>query len=103
MRCVVHIRKSVDYPGQHFVLRLFPLYTSDFEERRPVETFNTEESLSERLTGIGLPRAYMAATFSNLYGGSDAMWTNIEIAQATFDQFGRAGDRRPGDWPLIAA
>jgi hypothetical protein len=85
MRCVVHVRKSLDFAGQHFVLRLFPLYAS------------------ERLTEIGLPKAYVAATFSNLNGDSDAMWTNVEVAQEDFEHFGKGVGRRPGDRPQVAA
>jgi hypothetical protein len=103
MRCVVHVRKSLDFAGQHFVLRLFPLYASDSEEQRLVETFTSEESLSRRLMGIGLPKTYVAATFSNLNSDSDAMWTNVEIAQGDFEHFGKATDRQPDDWPQIAA
>ena len=104
MRCVVHVRKSLDFAGQHFVLRLFPLYESDSDEqRRLVETFTNEGSLSRRLTGIGLPRAYVAATFSNLNDDSDAMWTNVDISQENFEQFGKVTDRHSDDWPQIAA
>jgi hypothetical protein len=97
MRCVVHVRKSFDFVGLHFVLRLFPLYASDSEEQRLVETFTNEESLSRRLTDLGLPKTYVGATFSNLNGDSDAMWTNVEIAQEIFEHFGKPGNRHTDD------
>jgi len=53
------------------------------------------------LSKIGLYRlsaTLHAASLSNLRGGSDAMWTNIEIEQPTFDGFGDFGDP-----PLVAA
>ena len=84
------------------MLRLFPLYATDSEEQRLVESFTNEESLSRRLTGLGLPKTYVAATFSNLNGDSDAMWTNVEVVQDEFEHFGKVSDRRPDDWPQIA-
>jgi hypothetical protein len=101
MRCIVHIRKSLDTAGTHFVLRLLPLYSSSKPSSgalRKVETFNSEGRLSLRLIGMGLPTVYLDRSFSNLREGLDAMWTDIEIAQGTFDGFGRISDR-----PSVAA
>jgi len=96
MQCIVHMWRSKDREGKHFSLRLYPLYTA--EKKRSVEEFPSEDSLSQRLTGIGFPKAHMRTSLSNLRGGSDAMWTGIEIAQDAFDGFGKVGDQ-----PLVAA
>jgi hypothetical protein len=100
MRCIVHIRKSLDTAGTHFVLRLLPLYSSKSSSGsvRKVETFNSEGRLSLRLIGMGLPTVYLDRSFSNLREGLDAMWTDIEVAQEMFDGFGRVSDR-----PAVAA
>ncbi len=99
MRCIVHIRKSFDTAGTHFALRILPLYSasssSPSEHVRRVETFASEGSLSQRLIGMGLPTVYMGRSFSNLREGLDAMWTDIEITQEIFDDFGKVGDRTP--------
>lgn len=92
MRCIVHIRKSLDTTGMHFVLRLLPVYSSA-EEGRKVETFTSEGSLSQRLIDMGLSDVYMTRSFSNLRAGADATWTDIEIAQGTFDRFGKMRGR----------
>jgi hypothetical protein len=44
---------------------------------------------------MGLPTVYMGRSFSNLREGLDAMWTDIEITQEIFDDFGKVGDRTP--------
>ena len=98
MRCIVHIRKSFDTTGKHFALRLLPLCSSNgysSENVRKVETFTSEGTLSQRLIGMGLPQVYMDRSFSNLREGLDAMWTDIEMAQETFDGFGKIEDRPP--------
>jgi hypothetical protein len=94
MRCIVHIRKSLDYPGMHFVLRLLPLHSS-LGSGRKVETFTSEGSLLRRLMGMGLPQIYLGRGFTNLRSGLDAAWNDIEISQEEFDQFGRVGERSP--------
>ena len=98
MRCIVHIRKSFDTTGMHFALRLLPLYSADKSSReslRKVETFTSEGALSQRLIRMGLPRVYLGRSFTNLREGLDAMWTDIEMAQETFDGFGSIEERPP--------
>jgi hypothetical protein len=80
MRCIVHIRKSLDYPGMHFVLRLLPAYASAGNGRK-VETFTSEGSLLRRLIGMGLPQIYMGRGFANLRAGLDAAWNDVELPQ----------------------
>ena len=92
MRCIVHIRKSLDYPGLHFVLRLLP-HVHAAESMRKVETFTSEGALPRRLIGMGLPQIYMGRSFANLRAGLDAAWNDVEISQETFDVFGRTSDR----------
>lgn len=87
MRCIVHIRKSLDYPGTHFVLRLVP---AEAESGRRAETFTSLGLLSRKLIEMGLPEIYMGRAFANLRAGLDAAWTDVEIAQETFDRFGRS-------------
>jgi hypothetical protein len=91
MRCIVHIRKSLDYPGMHFVLRLLPVNPLA-ENGRRVETFTSEGTLLRRLIGMGLPQIYMGRSFANLREGLDAAWNDVEIAQETFDRFGKVAD-----------
>ena len=94
MRCIVHIRKSLDYPGMHFVLRLLP-HVHAAETMRKVETFDSEGTLLQRLIGMGLPEIYMGRSFANLRAGLDAAWNDVEIPQETFERFGRVGERQP--------
>jgi hypothetical protein len=94
MRCIVHIRKSLDYPGLHFVLRLLPHVDAE-ENMRKAETFTSEGMLLRRLIGMGLPDIYMGRSFANLRAGLDAAWNDVEIAQETFERFGRASERQP--------
>ena len=86
MRCIVHIRKSFDLTGEHFVLRLCPL---DLEGRRSKESFSSAALLSQRLLDVGLPKMHMQTTFSNLRNGLDAIWSNVEVGQETFINFGK--------------
>jgi hypothetical protein len=78
----------------HFVLRLLPHYDS-VENGRKVETFTSEGTLLRRLIGMGLPEIYMGRSFANLRAGLDAAWNDVEIAQETFDRFGKVSDRQP--------
>lgn len=94
MRCIVHIRKSLDYAGMHFVLRLVPAYSPD-QNGRKVETFTSLGLLSRRLIEMGLPEIYTGRSFANLRAGLDAAWNDVEIAQEMFDRFGKKGDRQP--------
>ncbi len=93
MRCIVHIRKSLDYPGMHFVLRLLPLDSSP-ENGRKVETFTSEGTLLRRLIAMGLPEIYTGRSFANLRAGLDAAWNDIEIPQETYERFGKLSDRQ---------
>jgi hypothetical protein len=93
MRCTVHIRKSFDYGGTHFVLRLFPSYCS--EGGRKAETFTSEGTLARRLIEMGLPEVYAGRGLANLRVGGDASWTNVEIAEEIFESFGRIECRMP--------
>lgn len=86
MRCIIHIRKSFDLTGEHFVLRLCPF---DFERRRSKESFSSASSLSQRLIDMGFPKMHMHSTFCSLRDGLDAIWTNVEIGQEVFASFGR--------------
>ena len=97
MRCIVHIRKSLDYPGMHFVLRLLPACTSPGNGRK-VEAFTSEGTLLRRLMGMGLPQIYLGKGFANLRAGLDAVWSDIEITLEEFERFGKTGDR-----PQVAA
>jgi hypothetical protein len=78
----------------HFVLRLLPHVHTD-ENTRKVEAFNSEGTLLRRLIGMGLPEIYMGRSFANLRAGLDAAWNDVEIAQETFERFGRVGEQRP--------
>jgi hypothetical protein len=98
MRCVVHIRRSFDLSGQHFVLRLYPQFLWD--ERR-AESFTSAKALVERLTALGVPRMDPVRSFPNLGGILDAKWDNIDVPKETFDEFGRLGSRALGS--LVAA
>jgi len=89
MRCTVHIRKSFDLGGKHFVIRLFPTFSR--EGRRKAETFTSEGRLALRLIEMGVPEIYMGRGLANLRAGADAIWTDIEIAEDSYDAFGRSG------------
>ena len=93
MKCTVHIRKSLDYPGIHFVLRLLPA-SFPLGGVRKVETFTSEGSLLRRLIEMGLPDIYMGRSFANLRAGLDAAWTDVEIPEETFHQFGRKNEHQ---------
>ena len=90
MRCVIHVRRSFDLGGQHFVLRLFREF--DWESRRS-ERFTSSRALVERLTSLGLPSMDPQRCFPEAGGGLDAVWTNIEVPQDTLDGFGRISGR----------
>jgi len=90
MQCIVHIWGSAERDRKQYLLKLFPLYS--LESRRPVEEFSGEEALCRRLKEIGLSTTHLTATISSLREGTDAMWTNIDIARETLDKFGRTGD-----------
>ena len=88
MRCVVHVRRSFDITGQHFVLRVYPEFRS--EERRS-ENFTSTEMLVDRLASLGVEGLDPARSFPG--GGSlDAMWTNIEVPQVTLEGFGKGAN-----------
>ena len=88
MRCVIHVRRSFDLSGQHFVLRLYPQFR--WHERR-AESFTDAGSLVDRLADLGVARLDPGRSFPNLGGALDAMWDNIEVPREMFDGFGRSG------------
>jgi hypothetical protein len=100
MRCVVHLRRSFDLGGQHFVLRLFREF--DWESRRS-ERFTSSLTLVERLASLGLPRMDPGRCFPEKGGGLDAVWTNIEVPQAVLEDFGRTDGRVVSGGKLVAA
>jgi hypothetical protein len=86
MRCVIHVRRSFDLSGEHFVLRLYPQFRS---EKRRAETFTSARSLVKRLTALGVPEMDPWRSFPDLGGNLDAVWTNIDVPGETFEEFGR--------------
>jgi hypothetical protein len=88
MRCVVHVRRSFDLSGQHYVLRLYPQFRWD--ERR-AERFTSAGSLVERLEDLGVQRMDPGRSFPNLGGILDAVWNNIDVPREIFESFGRPG------------
>jgi hypothetical protein len=101
MRCVVHVRRSFDLCGQHFVLRLYPEFMT---EKRRSESFTSAQSLVERLEALGVPRMDPGRSFPDDVGGLlDAMWTNIEVPQNTFESFGKNGSRSSSEDSPVAA
>jgi hypothetical protein len=97
MRCVIQVRRSFDIGGQHFVLRLYPQYHA--EERR-AESFTNTRTLVERLLALGVPKMDPVRSFPNLGGVLDAVWTDIEVPQGTFERFGRFGGTAFGERSL---
>jgi len=91
MQCTVHIWKTIDCEGKHFSLRLRPLYS--MEQRRCVEEFPNERSLSRRLTAIGFTESTRRTSLTNLHSGTGAMWSHMEVAQDIFDGFGQSSVR----------
>jgi len=91
MQCIVHIRRSIDCEGKHFLLRIRPLYS--VEQQRSVEAFRNERALSLRLTDIGFTEGSRRTSLTNLRSGTDAMWSHMEIAQDVFEGFGQSRDR----------
>lgn len=100
MRCVIHVRRSFDFCGQHFVLRLYPQFLTD---KRRCENFNSAQSLVERLAALGVPRMDPDRSFPDVGGLLDAMWTNIEVPQETFERFGKNAVRSSGGVAPVAA
>jgi hypothetical protein len=88
MKCTVHIWKSIDSEGTHFLLRLRPLYS--VERNRSVETFRNERSLSRRLLAIGFSEDSRRTSLANLRSDSSAMWSHMEIAEGIFESFGQS-------------
>jgi hypothetical protein len=88
MRCVIQVRRSFDISGQHFVLRVYPQFRA--EDRR-AESFTSPVSLVERLGYLGVPRMDPVQSFPNLGGALDAVWSNIEVPDGVFEDFGRFG------------
>lgn len=96
MRCVVHIRRSFDSGGQHFVLRVYPQFRPEMRER---ESFTSAERLVERLAELGVAGMNNAAMrFPEGGGVLDAVWTNVEVPQETLDGFGNGATH-----PRVAA
>jgi hypothetical protein len=89
MRCNVHIRKSLDFTGKHFVLRIF-LGDSTTKEERWSESFKSEGSLIKRLLELEIPASKLDHSLSNLTSGLDVMWTNIEIVPSALGRMGKA-------------
>jgi hypothetical protein len=100
MRCVVHVRRSFDLSGQHYVLRLYPQFRWD--ERR-AESFTNARGLVERLAVLGVPKMDPGRSFPELGGVLDAVWTNIEVPRETFASFGRGGWRAMNGGTLVFA
>lgn len=100
MRCVIHVRRSFDLSGQHFVLRLYPQFR--WHERR-AENFTDAGSLVERLADLGVARLDPGRSFPNLGGILDAMWNNIDVSRDTFESFGRPGRVVAADHTFVAA
>jgi hypothetical protein len=88
MQCVVHVRKSFDFCGDHFVLRLFP-HSAPGERRS--ESFTSVGAMLNRLLELGVSSEYVKVEFARLGGMCDAVWTNIETPRAMFESFGGAG------------
>ena len=87
MRYVVHIRRSFDMGGQHFVLRVYPEFRP--EERRR-ESFTSAERLVKRLSELGIAGMDNAAkSFPEGGGVLDAVWTNVEVPPETLKSFGK--------------
>ena len=66
------------------------------EERR-AESFTNSRMLVERLAALGVPKMDPVRSFPNLGGALDAVWTNIEVSEETFENFGRFGGRAFGE------
>jgi hypothetical protein len=94
MRCVIHVRRSFDVSGQHFVLRVYPQFR--LEERR-AESFTDSKFLVERLAMLGVPKLDPARSFPDLGGALDAIWTNVSVPEETFESFGRFGGHAYGE------
>jgi len=93
MRCVIQVRRSFDVSGQHFVLRVYPQYRP---EERLAESFTNSRTLVERLAALGVPKMDPIRSFPDLGGVLDAVWTNIEVPDGTYERFGRFGGRSYG-------
>lgn len=87
MRHVVHVRRSFDMGGQHFVLRVYPEFRP--EERR-WESFTSAERLVKRLAELGVAGMNnVARSFPDGGGVLDAVWTNVEVPQEALECFGK--------------
>ncbi|MDP9050418.1 MAG: hypothetical protein M3O31_06785 [Acidobacteriota bacterium] len=88
MRCVIQVRRSFDISGQHFVVRVYPQFKA--EDRR-AESFTSAFLLVERLGYLGVPKMDPVRSFPNLGGALDAIWSNVEVPEGVFENFGRFG------------
>jgi hypothetical protein len=85
MKCIVHIWRVLDSDTTRFRLRLTPLYS--VAHGAAVEEFANERVLCRRLTEIGLAKACREMTLSNLHEGTNAIWSNCEVAEEIFQEF----------------
>jgi len=85
MRCIVHVWRALDSDTTRYRLRLTPLYS--VAQGTAVEEFANERSLCRRLTEIGLAKACREMTLSNLREGTNAIWTNCDVAEQVFHEF----------------
>ena len=87
MRCVVHVRRSFDLAGQHFVLRVYPQF---LPEERARESFTSAQRLVQRLADLGVAGIRDAEeSFPKGVGSLDAIWTNVDVPTKTLEDFGR--------------
>ena len=79
MRCIIHIRKSVEFGRHPIFLHILPLNAPAMLQS--TERFDSEDAVCERMAGIGLSPVQVVTTLHNLRDDRDAMWMNVEIPE----------------------
>ncbi len=87
MNCIAHTWSSANCNGNHFFVCITPL--SSTQGGAPVESFEEESTLVERLSELGLSHPAIEKNLSLLQGNARETWFHIEVPPETFAQFGR--------------
>jgi len=88
MKCIVRILRSFESDGNHFILRLSPLYSMGCSAG--VEGFPNVQSLTHRLREIGTTESSLRSTLFHLRASTSDTWSNLEVTEDIFYDFGRS-------------